>query len=70
MKKILILLASLVVSSILTWALCGYYLSELLHMIFPSMTHEQYTDYWFFAFVLIEVVVLSAVAFAVFKVKK
>lgn len=70
MKKALVLILALTIVSIVTWALCGYYLSELLFAIVPGMTHEQYTNYWFYLFVSIEIIVLFLVSFFIIKWKK
>lgn len=70
MKKAVVLIVSLVGASVFTWTICGYYLDELLHAFIPNMNHDEYTDYWFYSFLLIEVFILFIVTFFITKWKK
>lgn len=70
MKKTITVILSVIVASIFTWVICGYYLGELLHVVIPNMTHEQYTSYWFYAFISVEIIVLFFVSFSIIKWKK
>ncbi len=64
-KNSLIYLVSALVIGFVTWVLCGKYLGDLVHFLMPSVSHDEYIDFWFYSFFVVEVFVLSVSLFVV-----
>lgn len=57
MKKYVLFGCALLSSFFLTWVVCVKYLSSVLNVLAPHLSHDSYVNYWFAAFILCEIAV-------------
>lgn len=55
-KKWLFIFLCVATVAVIVWVICGYYLDNVIHLLFPNLSSENYADYWFYIFSSLEFV--------------